>query len=90
MRVASLRQTASSAACARMKGAGASHCCAILALYNAGLAALQRRCGLEPGLVMNGNGDGDTEYGTPRTRLMPASENGSMRCVSGPYIPAGV
>ncbi len=66
-----------------MKGVGASHCCAILALYNAGLAALQRRCGLEPGVRLNGDGDGDTEYGTPRTRPTPASEYGSLRCAPG-------
>ena len=70
----------------RLEGAGASRCCAILALHNAGLAALERRCGLEPGLGGNGDGDGDadTEYGTPRTRFTPGSEYGSMQCAPEP------
>ncbi len=55
----------------RLEGAGALRCCAILALYNAGLMALQRRCGFEASVVNNGS-DGE----------MAPSEYGSPQCVS--------
>ena len=61
----------------RLEGAGASRCCAILALYNAGLMALQRRCAFETGIVSNAD-DGE----------LPASEYGSPQCAARPAIAA--
>ncbi len=57
----------------RLEGAGASRCCAILALYNAGLMALQRRCGFEADALSNGD-DGElapSEYGSPQCAARP-------------------
>ena len=61
----------------RLEGAGASRCCAILALYNAGLMALQRRCGFGP--AVDSTADGGEA---------PASEYGSPECAARPAVAA--